>query len=584
MRLYLLILLIALPCLILYLLYGRAYLWAYRATRWGDLDAAPAGDGDGAAPHPGPRPLAVRRRATRAERLALGMPMRSGVLTVLVTLSAFASIALLAPQNPELAPFGVFACVVLALCAVVFCWLDRLPATGEIRGMQGVLSEPDDGSRYVPQGGLCVGGVRVLYPEHWLPLVQRDIGQTVDIELTEQGAVVRHGARLSLHEETGRFMYRPWQPTAVIAAALAVLAVASLFFYAPLGTRIGEARAALDAHRLVDIRDQATFDAWQPRVGDEVTVTGVTGDCAWLAQPAWGTGAAVALQDCREVAVGLPPGVVALTALDASETLAVAVSESLEGMLQTRRNATPEEVREHWRLAGQGSSQRWTLAGVDRFAQAVDALCAQAPCEARTVLEQAQAAPAARATLQTPNVLVLDAATAQALARAGFALAAARLEPVMAAGIEAARVRHASATRRLVGLTGTPLARVPLQEALADARDQRAAGAVGDQSPRLRMLRVAQALKQAGTQPVAFSGAVRTVSAGSPQVVQVDTGVVPLPVWMKLAPVIAWLLLTLLAAGAVLLTIAHRRRQRRQLAAIVRDNAQRQGDSAHGPA
>jgi len=578
MRLYLLLLLIVLPCVVLYLLYGRAYLWAYRSARWGDLDAlVPADDAQAAQ---GPAPLAVRRKATRAERLALGMPMRCGILTVLVILSAFASIALLAPQDVELAPFGVFACVVLAGCAALFVWLDRVPSAGEIRGMRGFLALPDDGPAYVPQGGLLVGGVPVLYPLHWMPLVQADMGQAVDIELTEQGAVVRHGDRLSLDEETLRFMHRPWQPTAVIAGALVVLTIASLFFYAPLGARLDAARDALDGHRLVQIEGEQSFNAWQPQVGDELTLTAVMGDCAWLPAGSRVVGVRAVMHDCREVALDLPPGKPAMPALTASQQTAVDVSLALELMLQTRRNATPEEVREYWRLAGQGSSQRWTLQGVANMTQALATLCGDSACEARDVLVQAQSAPAARGARQVPDALILDAATSQKLAQAGFLLASSQLDPVMEAGIVAAQARHTAGARRLTSETPQPLASYYGEKILPDARDQTSMLAVGDQSPRLRMLRVAQALEASGAHLVHFNGAVRSVQAGPPQQVVVDTRVRPLPAWMKLAPVAAWLLLTLLALGAVLLTVAHRRRQRAQLVAIRRHYAEQVGRAA----
>ena len=586
MRLYLLILLIALPCIILYLLYGRAYLWAYRSARWGDLDAAAPGGGPEATA--GPAPLAARRKATRSERRALGMPMRSAILTVAVILSAFASIALLAPQDPDLAVFGVVACGILAGCAALFVWLDRVPAAGEVRGMRGVLSAPDGAHAYVPVGGMLVGGVPVLYPVHWQPLIQSDVGQAVDIELTEQGAVLRHGEHLSLDQETRRFDYRPWQPTGVIAAALVVLAVASLFFYAPLGQRLEAARDALDGHRLVQIRDQAQWLAWQPVAGDEVQVSGITGDCMWTGTSARGaggpgsasvsaSGSAATLHDCREVVVDLPGDKPAMPVLGARQQTAAQLSLALEQMLQTRRNATPEEVREHWRLAGQGSSQRWTLVALADTVAAVDALCGAGTCEARDLLVQVQAAAPARSARPAPDALVMDAASAQRLAQAGFALAAETLDPIIAQALQAAQARHAQGKRRLVSQDGQPLADAGTAMPLADSRDQALVQSVGDQSPRLRMLRVAQALDTSGEHPISFSGAVRVVQAdAASRRVEVDTRVQPLPAWMKLAPVIAWLLLTILAVGAVVLAVVHRRRQQLQLAAIDRHYAAQQ--------
>ena len=572
MRLYLLILLIALPCVVLYLIYGRAYLWAYRATRWGDLDAAgpPTGDQRPA----GPAPLAARRKATRSERRALGMPMRSAILTVAVILSAFASIALLAPQQPDLGVYGVLACVLLVAFVAVFVGLDRIPAAGEVRGMRGVLSVPDETQNYVPEGGMLVGGVPVLYPVHWLPLIQGDIDQSVDIELTEQGAVLRHGDDLKLDDETRRFDYRPWQPACVIAASLVVLTVAGLFVYAPLGQRLETARDALDGHRLLSIGDQAQWDAWRAEVGDEITVSGIVGDCAW--NPAGGRVAngAAALHDCREVALDLPGDKPAISAPDERQQTAAALSLALEQMLQTRRNATPEEVREHWRIAGQGSSQRWTLAALAQVERAIDLLCEPGACEARDVVAEARAAPPARIAKQLPEALVLDSATAQRVAQAGFALAATTIDPIIDAAIQAAPARHAAGARRLVSQTGMVLATYGAQAPLPDPRDQALVASVGDQSPRLRMLRVAQALAASGEHRVDFSGAVRRVEQdGAVQVVTVDTGVRPMAAWMKLAPVLAWALLALLALGTTAMALAQRKRQRTQLAAIRRHYA-----------
>lgn len=572
MRLYLLILLIALPCVVLYLIYGRAYLWAYRATRWDDLDAAPAPIGDERPA--GPAPLAARRKATRSERRALGMPMRSAILTVAVILSAFASIALLASQQPDLGVYGVVACVLLAIFVAVFVGLDRIPALGEVRGVRGLLSLPDDEHNYVPEGGMLVGGVPVLYPVHWLPLIQGDIGQSVDIELTEQGAVLRHGDDLKLDDETRRFDYRPWQPSGVIAAALVVLAAAGLFVFAPLGQRLEAAHDALDGHRLLSINDQAQWDAWRAEVGDEITVSGIVGDCAWNAPASGATIGLAGLHDCREVALDLSGTKPAIPALNERQQTAATLSLVLEQMLQTRRNATPEEVREHWRIAGQGGSQRWTLVSLAQVERAVDVLCESGACEARDVLAQARSAPPARISQQLPEALVMDSATARRVAQAGFAMAAITIDPLIDAAIQAAQTRHAGAARRLVSQTGMVLATSGTQVPLPDPRDQALVAAVGDQSPRLRMLHAEQALAEAGEHRVDFSGGVRAVAQdGATQVVSVDTSVRPVAPWMKLAPVLAWALLAILALGTSVMSLAQRKRQRTQLIAIRRHYA-----------
>lgn len=572
MRFYLLILLIALPCGVLYLLYGRAYLWAYRASRWGDLDAALPAGGEQSA---GPAHLAVRRKATRSERRALGMPMRSAMLIVAVILSAFASIALLAPSQPDLGGYGGLACVLLALFVAVFVLLDRIPAAGEVRGLRGVLSLPDSMNQYVPEGGMLVGGVPVLYPVHWLPFIQGDIGQPVDIELTEQGAVLRHGSVLSLEHETQRFSYRPWQPSGVIAVALVVLTVAALFVFAPLGQRLEAARDALDGHRLVSISDQAQWEAWRAQVGDEIMVRGMVGDCAWNPADAGATTGLAALQDCREMAFGMPADKPAMAALNERQQTAMALSLALEQMLQTRRNATPEEVREHWRVAGQGSSQRWTLASLPDVEQAVQTLCGTGACDARDVLAQARSAPPARISRQLPDALVMDPDTAQRVAKAGFALASQTIDPLIHTAVQAAQARHAAGTRRLISQTGEPLSSPVVQMPLPDPRDQALVASVGRQSPRLRLLHVEQALARAGEHAVAFSGSVRAVDQeGATQVVTIDTSVQPMAAWMKLAPVFAWALLAVLALCTSVMALAQRRRQRTQLSAIRRQYAE----------
>ena len=581
--------------LLAFFLYGRAYWWAYRASRWKEVDQALAsGTDDGQA--------SSARHLTRRERVALGTPFSNALVALLGIFSIYGAIALFRSGDPQLAVYGALCCLGLAVAVVLFLLLDRMPTVVRARTLRGVLSYPSADMTYIPPGGMYVGGVPVLYPLHWDRFVQADVGQSVEIELTEHGDVLRHGSRLSIDAEASKFKSKPWVPAAHAAVALTVLFFAALFVYAPLGERVDAAGQALAAHRYLEVAGTQDWQDWQPRVGDELTVSDVLGSCALTASaagvvsnptdaaggrpagsaaprptrasPSTPSETLASMFRCDQVSFGLPAQQAEPITLTAQQETAERLSRAMEQVLLTRRNATSQEVRRYFRQAGQGSSQRYTLSDVDPVAADIDALCPAGACPAREALAEALAAPAAQNPDTPQGALVMDGASATRFVQASFALAAITLDEVNTSIQAQARARQQSAQRVVHSATGTPLGAVPTALAWSNDADRALLEQVGLQSPRLRLLLTQQALQGLAQHEVRWSGAIREVDAqAQPERVVVDTGVIPSRVWVKLAPLI---LLGTLIALALLSGVSawlQWRAQRRNIAQIVAEYA-----------
>lgn len=559
MNLPLLLLFVVLPSVGLFFIYGRAYLWVYRAPHYEDAQRSPASDtGEDGTP-------AQDRPLTRPERISLGAPLRSAVLATLTLVTGFGAMALFRSGEVTLSILGLFCMLALAVCVVVFWLLDRLPVSVRVRKLRGALVRPPGDMDYVPPGAFYVGGAPVLYPVHWQPFVLPDLDSVVDVEVTENGAVVRHGTLLSLNDETTRFGNRPWEPTALLAAGLVALFIATLFFYAPVGSRIDTARDALSGHRVLAFSNQEEWLQWAPQVGDEITVSGATAACGLNTGSPQGKVAATGLHHCDEIAVGKPAGEPTAIVLTEPQKTAAQLSQIMEKMLLSRRNATREEVRRDWRLAGRSSSQRYTLTSVSAVVNAVDVLCTSEPCPARDALKSALAAPGALDdTPGDAQTLLLDAPVAQALSSAVFALADQRLGNVRQRVLDEAVAQRQAARWIVQSVIPMPLAQVPVAPPLPGEDAQAQAGQPGFDSPRLRLLLTQQALSEQWQHVVNFHGRVSKVDmqAQPPRIV-VDPRVVPTPAWVKIAPAAALGILGILALLFSVTALVQRRKQSR---------------------
>ena len=124
---------------------------------------------------------------------------------------------------------------------------------------------------------ISLGIIDLIYPAHWQPYVNQDLGQKTDIDIYLDRQVLRQGRFLSLHDEVRNFPIQHWVRNLVIAAG-SLLVLTMLAIWVPLEMPLKLSMSWLAGAQTIEAKTVAELDKTTLTVGDTLKVNG-TGMC-----------------------------------------------------------------------------------------------------------------------------------------------------------------------------------------------------------------------------------------------------------------------------------------------------------------
>lgn len=121
---------------------------------------------------------------------------------------------------------------------------------------------------------ISLGIIDLIYPDHWLPWLQQDLGHKTDIDIYLDRNVVRQGRFLSLHDEVKNFPLQYWLRSLVISAS-ALLVLIMLLVWVPLDMPLKITASWLKGAQTVEATSVKQLERNGIRVGDTLKVNGV---------------------------------------------------------------------------------------------------------------------------------------------------------------------------------------------------------------------------------------------------------------------------------------------------------------------
>ncbi|EPF3216873.1 intracellular growth attenuator family protein [Enterobacter hormaechei] len=134
---------------------------------------------------------------------------------------------------------------------------------------------------------ISLGIIDLIYPRHWQPWIEQDLGHKTDIDIYLDRHVVRQGRYLSLHDEVKNFPLQHWLRSAVIAGGAALIFLMLLLFV-PLDMPIKFTLSWIKGAQTVEATSVQQLEEAGVRVGDTLRLKG-TGMCNIHSPGAWNT-------------------------------------------------------------------------------------------------------------------------------------------------------------------------------------------------------------------------------------------------------------------------------------------------------
>ncbi|CAO98260.1 IgaA/UmoB family intracellular growth attenuator [Erwinia tasmaniensis] len=125
---------------------------------------------------------------------------------------------------------------------------------------------------------ISLGILDLNYPPHWQNYIDRDLGETTDIDINLNHQVVRQGRFLSLHDEVSNFPLQRWRKNVVLAAA-SLLVLVLLIGWIPLCMPLKLSMAWIKGAKSLEVTQVTQLSNASLRVGDSLTLSG-TGMCS----------------------------------------------------------------------------------------------------------------------------------------------------------------------------------------------------------------------------------------------------------------------------------------------------------------
>lgn len=123
------------------------------------------------------------------------------------------------------------------------------------------------------QNNISLGVIDLHYPEHWHPYIYQNVGQLTDIDIDNDGNVVRQGPFLSLDYEVKHFPLQIWRRNAILTAgsAIILLMMTSLI---PMDMPFKISLAWLNGINHIDASSVEELTQSRIKIGDTLQVNG----------------------------------------------------------------------------------------------------------------------------------------------------------------------------------------------------------------------------------------------------------------------------------------------------------------------
>ncbi|OAT77232.1 Intracellular growth attenuator protein igaA [Mangrovibacter phragmitis] len=135
------------------------------------------------------------------------------------------------------------------------------------------------------QNNISLGVIDLVYPSHWQPFINQDLGHKTDIDIYLDRHVVRQGRFLSLHDEVKNFPLQHWLRSLIISASALVVLV-MLVVWVPLDMPIKLTISWLKGAQSIEATTLSQLESANLRVGDTVQLSG-SGMCSISATDNW---------------------------------------------------------------------------------------------------------------------------------------------------------------------------------------------------------------------------------------------------------------------------------------------------------
>lgn len=132
---------------------------------------------------------------------------------------------------------------------------------------------------------ISVGTMDLIYPAHWQPFINHELGQEAEIDIYPDRRVVRQGRYLSLHDEVKNFPVQYWLRSSILSVS-AFLVLVSMIIWVPLELPIMLTFSLLKGAQTVQASNVDQLEQTMLHVGDMLNIKG-TGMCsihpgAWI--------------------------------------------------------------------------------------------------------------------------------------------------------------------------------------------------------------------------------------------------------------------------------------------------------------
>ncbi len=159
----------------------------------------------------------------------------------------------------------------------------------------GLFGESDQGR----MSSVSLGIIDLIYPPHWQPFIDADLGKKTDVDIYVNRQVVRQGRFLSLHNEMINFPVQRYLKNLILLCSSA-LVLCLLQAYVPLALPLKLSMAWLQGAQHVQAIDVDTMEKADLRIGDALNAKG-NGMCLVDSGPPNGPGTPFMPFDCSGI-------------------------------------------------------------------------------------------------------------------------------------------------------------------------------------------------------------------------------------------------------------------------------------------
>lgn len=216
--------------------------------------------------------LNVRKETNEEQKLTQSNGVREAAVVALIMVLLF--VTLIGPV--AILPW-MLACVAILIGWLAWRIIPQSMGLNRkeihcLRGMPkrlGLFGESNQGDI----SNISLGVLDLVYPAHWQPYINNELGQKTDIDVYVNQQVVRQGNYLSLHDEVKNFPLQHWGKNLLMACCSFIL-LAMMFIYVPLSLPFKLSVAWLQGAQTTQVSHVEELEKTPLRVGDILKVKG----------------------------------------------------------------------------------------------------------------------------------------------------------------------------------------------------------------------------------------------------------------------------------------------------------------------